>query len=514
MPFFLVFASMRSILPCLVCIFFLSNPILGYQNTKAIPSGTQGNISAEIAPASIQDIGSLWKLTELGGGIRWGIFLILALALLFILKKIIELSLDLVHSRKLESIDIENATISEVQQAAREGKPCFLGQIIGKQLDVFESTGKIELLHDEMNSFITQTQEHFTRFKNRMNFLSDTAGALGLLGTVWGMFQTFFNGNMDSRSILSGMGIALITTLLGLVVSIVINFASTEVSNFFNRRVERIFASADALRMRFFLSRQHDFDSSSSIMNAAPERELSPAELHLKPISKVKLNAQVGRHLARPLSVQTVSKSGLASAGIEVVFEVVDDGGFFVDKQTKYAVMSNKKGYAEVSFLLSGEVGNKKIHAYIKDHEESKIEFLVVGIPGPPAKLASASGNHQSSVVLEALPKPFVVSLTDAFGNAVQGNNVIFKITRGDGNFADPTVYSEDESKRLKVGFGKKRKAKEVVYEAQTDANGLAEASLFVGPLPGVNQVTATVKGLPKSPVVFEAMAQSEEVAA
>ena len=46
------------------------------------------------------------------------------------------------------------------------------------------------------------------------------------------------------------MGFALITTLLGIVVSIILNLSSTEVSSYFNRRLDRIAEKSDELRFR------------------------------------------------------------------------------------------------------------------------------------------------------------------------------------------------------------------------------------------------------------------------
>ena len=46
------------------------------------------------------------------------------------------------------------------------------------------------------------------------------------------------------------MGFALITTLLGIIVSIILNLSSTEVSSYFNRRLDRIAEKSDELRFR------------------------------------------------------------------------------------------------------------------------------------------------------------------------------------------------------------------------------------------------------------------------
>ncbi len=62
-----------------------------------------------------------------------------------------------------------------------------------------------------------------------MWFISDSEGALGLLGTVWGMYTTFMGGIMQPQYIIGGMGVALVTTLYGLIASLIINLFTTEI---------------------------------------------------------------------------------------------------------------------------------------------------------------------------------------------------------------------------------------------------------------------------------------------
>ena len=50
-------------------------------------------------------------------------------------------------------------------------------------------------LHDEIANFVQFQQDRFDTFRRRVDFLSDTAGALGLLGTVWGIFTVFLPGS-------------------------------------------------------------------------------------------------------------------------------------------------------------------------------------------------------------------------------------------------------------------------------------------------------------------------------
>ncbi|KAA3659059.1 MAG: MotA/TolQ/ExbB proton channel family protein, partial [Calditrichaeota bacterium] len=195
-------------------------------------SQQQGN-AADFDFTNINDVKSFWHLTEMGGNIRWAIFLIFGAALFLGLKKITELFLDARAGHDLGRVPMNEISFEDLQELLKKSKSSLIGFLMEKLFEIYYSTGRVEVLQEEVISFRKVQEDTFSRFKNRMSFLGDTAGALGLIGTVWGMFSTFFGGDMDSQHVLRGMGIALVTTLLGLIVSIIINFASTEIGNYF-----------------------------------------------------------------------------------------------------------------------------------------------------------------------------------------------------------------------------------------------------------------------------------------
>ena len=75
-------------------------------------------------------------------------------------------------------------------------------------------------------------------------FITNDSGKLGV-----SVFITFFSETWDTTTILRGMGIALITTLLGLIVSIILNFCSTSVHRIFNKGLVKVTSKADELRL-------------------------------------------------------------------------------------------------------------------------------------------------------------------------------------------------------------------------------------------------------------------------
>ena len=210
-------------------------------------NGTQPTSSFNVN--QIGDLRSFWSLTELGGGINYVIILDFALGIFLIVLKIYELIMDRFKSQLLLSVDYRQHSMAEIAGMVKKIPNNLAARLYSVLLTIFYSTGTTNDFHDEIANYIQSQQERFNTFKTRMAFFSDTAGALGLLGTVWGIFVTFFGGQLDNQRILNGMGIALVTTLYGLVASIVLNFFTTEVISVFNKRMELVSAKADEFRL-------------------------------------------------------------------------------------------------------------------------------------------------------------------------------------------------------------------------------------------------------------------------
>ena len=72
-----------------------------------------------------------------------------------------------------------------------------------------------------------------------MAFFADTAGGLGLLGTVWGIYRGFAAKSVSQSNddLLAAMGVALVTTFMGIVVSVILNWLSTEMGAAFRGRI-------------------------------------------------------------------------------------------------------------------------------------------------------------------------------------------------------------------------------------------------------------------------------------
>ncbi len=214
------------------------------QNAAAnVTEGLQG-LTGGIAEAS------LWDLIGQAGIMQYPIFAVLIIGLLLISYKVFELFSDKRLTRSLQQLSFERLAIKDIRKRVSNEPDHMLSRLMAKLLNVFITNRNADYLHDEISNYYSNEQNKYNTFKNRIDFLSDTAGALGLLGTVWGMFIVFSSGALEKDVILAGMGLALMSTLLGLVVSITLNFFSTVTEGYFARHLERISTKADELRFR------------------------------------------------------------------------------------------------------------------------------------------------------------------------------------------------------------------------------------------------------------------------
>jgi biopolymer transport protein ExbB/TolQ len=62
------------------------------------------------------------------------------------------------------------------------------------------------------------------------------------------MYTTFYGGTLSGEQILAGMGIALSTTLVGIIISIILNLTATLLGNVFDRQLETTYNKAEELR--------------------------------------------------------------------------------------------------------------------------------------------------------------------------------------------------------------------------------------------------------------------------
>ena len=123
-------------------------------------------------------LGDFWSLTQQAGPLRWPIFFVLAFGLVQVFLKLFEFVRDRSVSRELDSADLAAMQLPEIVSLVERQETSMLSSLQSTMLNVFQTRPGEGLLHDEISNFVTFQQDQFAVFQRRMEFLSDTAGAL------------------------------------------------------------------------------------------------------------------------------------------------------------------------------------------------------------------------------------------------------------------------------------------------------------------------------------------------
>lgn len=436
----------------------------------------------------VSDIESFWNMAQLGGGIGYVIIAVLAVGLFLIFLKSIELFIDKRHSGAIRKAVFAGLSIPEIRKLANENNDSILSEVVLHLLNFFGAAKSVNPLQQELATLIDQQIEKFEAFRNRLHFLSDSAGALGLLGTVWGVFLTFFGGNLDSEKILSGMGVALITTLLGLVVSLVINLFATEIYSVFNRRLDMVTKKADELRL--YLAGleggsvaaipQGNEKRTSQVTNAETDDELL-----VKLVPRVE-HLRAGEQVRNAVKLSVFDQNGYAAANQTVILETRGPALFKGDLRT-VKVTTDKQGEARMTLIAGERSGQAALQFWLAGRKDGVLTHNIPVLPNTAERIKICGGNDQAGEAGSHLPEALRVKVCDRYNNPIPNEPVLFKLTLGEGKFTDGNHE----------------------FSIRTDENGEAGTELTLGDQSGFLTVTASVKNGKNRDAEFRILCQS-----
>ncbi|UCG70719.1 MAG: hypothetical protein JSV09_06875, partial [Thermoplasmata archaeon] len=194
-------------------------------------------------------------------------------------------------------------------------------------------------------------------------------------------------------------------------------------------------------------------------------------------------SAPVNTELQAPFVVEVQDQFGNLVPNAEVWFNVTLGGGS-LDISSPQSTTIN--GRTQTNLTLGKIPGQNTVTAEIAGGGIDQVVFSAVGIPGSPHDIIIISGNGQSGTVGLQLSEPFIVEVTDIYGNVVPNIPVWFNITGGDGLI-------------------------DTFNPVMTDGNGRIQTNLTLGPVPGSNIVTTEIIGGGTTQVIFTANGASNK---
>lgn len=174
-----------------------------------------------------------------------------------------------------------------------------------------------------------------------------------------------------------------------------------------------------------------------------------------------------------PFTVIVRDEFGNALSGVQVQWSEVDGGGV-LDQVT---TTTDATGRARVTYRLPETVGIARVEARVQG-VPAPVTFTATAVPASASGILIFAGDAQTGLTGTEL-EPFVVRITDQFGNAVSGVAVTWTVEAGEGQLASDTTL--------------------------TDASGSASVLYTLGAAAGDNKVRARLS--PTASVVFTATA-------
>ncbi|MDQ7064355.1 MAG: MotA/TolQ/ExbB proton channel family protein [candidate division KSB1 bacterium] len=191
---------------------------------------------------------SAWDIIEMTDWLFWPFVLLTGTGIFLLSYKGLQEYREKSRAKWLLEQKIGSGDIRRVIRMVQTSQPNRASRLMHQMIATFNKTKRAEPIGDDINAYLNAERDSFETFNRVLGFLSDTAGALGLLGTVWGIFETFHAGRLDGPTILQGMSISLVTTLVGLIISLFLNMGATGIFAFFNRQLNMLANRAEELR--------------------------------------------------------------------------------------------------------------------------------------------------------------------------------------------------------------------------------------------------------------------------
>lgn len=439
------------------------------------------------------ELASFWSMAQLGGNIGYVIMGVLAIGLFLIFLRVVDLVIDYFRSRTLAQIDFQKQKLTDIERLAKEKADSILGQLINHLIEFYKATNTAQFMQQELQAVLEMENEKFEAFRNRLYFLSDSAGALGLLGTVWGVFLTFFGGSLDSEKILNGMGVALITTLLGLVVSLIINFFGTEIYSVFQKRIDSVAKKGDELRL--FLLQASGFDSGNAplvlenevpVVNSQLEKESDNFEVKFEEIETPPPVLTVGQSYT--LRFKVLTTSGQMPEDLKLSLKSSGEISFPFGSKSLELDMKNTDDFS-IKIEAGKKVGEGLINIFLSNYNkfDHSLKFKIAC--GKPSSLKILGSEDLVGKVNEALPEQLRIKILDEFQNPVSNIKVQFELTMGEGKFKET---------------GKSICVKE------TDTEGIAVTEFVLGNRTGFHTIQAKVIDENIDPVEFRILSKQK----
>jgi subtilisin-like proprotein convertase family protein len=185
--------------------------------------------------------------------------------------------------------------------------------------------------------------------------------------------------------------------------------------------------------------------------------------------------AQVGTALPTPLTVVVRGADGRPAQGAKVAYAVTGGEAALSSGE----VVSDPSGFATVVLTLGHAAGAIQVTATLPGLEP--VTFAATATHGPAALVEKVSGDNQAALVNTGLALPLRVRVSDAWGNPVEGAQVIFTVSSGNAVLAGSSLQVTSVAGEAEVGLtaGATDSANQIVANCASVIGGATSFTVY-----------------------------------
>ena len=188
----------------------------------------------ENSPSSAQNI---LDVIGLAGGFQWPILGVFVLGLALLAQIIVGIYRDHVSATTLRSLDIEYVTTADLRSASTLEGQSTHHLLLRGLLRCFQLDTKHSSLVRAVSGILKAKEESLGITRRIVAYCSSAAGGLGLAGTLVGIYVSFASAGTDPNTVFVGISLAVVSTLLGIAASLMLEAADTLVMRFTARHL-------------------------------------------------------------------------------------------------------------------------------------------------------------------------------------------------------------------------------------------------------------------------------------
>ena len=186
------------------------------------------------SPSSAQNI---LDVISLAGGFQWPILGVFVLGLALLAQTMIGVYRDHVSTKLLRSLDLEHVKTGDLRSAADLAGQSTYHVLLRGLLRRLELDAEHSSLVRVVSGVLKTKAEDLEITRRVVAYCSSAAGGLGLAGTLVGIYASFASAGTDPNTVFMGISLAVVSTLLGIAASLLLEAADTAVMRYTTRHL-------------------------------------------------------------------------------------------------------------------------------------------------------------------------------------------------------------------------------------------------------------------------------------